>query len=337
MSFKIGYVDSWLNRLRDKVYEQFKGLPNIDAIVQALAFQAQELEESGQALLLLLSIDDCTGAQLRMLGVRVGQPYAGEDDETFRLYLRARIAANRSDGNTEALYAVFRAMLGAAIVQSLVQSPIKSFQLTISDPPLTEAQGLVALDFLHDAKEAADRGLLAWQGFVDAEMFYTSLACYHTGGSGIGDANMDVDDASEFPPSGTLIIDEGTPSEETIDFDYRSDVSIHFTGGALASAHDAGAVVALVGSPGKGFPLATFVNVASAPLDSAFDVVDSAGFATHDVIIVDEGLANEETFTVSGVIAGAISVTPAIANVHATGAAIVLVGSGGSLASIAQA
>lgn len=337
MSFTIGYEGDWLTRLRDKVYEQFKGLPNIDAVVQAIAKQAQDLEESGQLLLLLLSIDDCTGAQLRMLGQRVGQPYAGESDDIFRLYLRARIAANRSDGSPEALYTVFRAMLGAVAILEIRRSPIKSFELFVHAPPMADDVAAVALGFLTDAKELADRGLLYWQGDVDAEMFTLAFACYGTGAAAAGDANMDVDDASAFPNTGTVIIDEGTADEETVAFDSHTLTSMHFPA-QLANSHGPGCTVALVGATGKGFAsVTTEVNLAAVPTDSAFDVVDSTGFAANDVIVVDEGTVSEETFTVTGVIIGAISVTPAIAIAHATNAIIVKVGSGGQLEAVAQA
>jgi hypothetical protein len=74
---------------------------NIVSLLQILLTPFNELEAMFNDLLTQRSIDVAVGDQLDILGDIVGQPRIGAaigDDDTYRRYIRARVAANRSDG-----------------------------------------------------------------------------------------------------------------------------------------------------------------------------------------------------------------------------------------------
>lgn len=79
---------------------------NTEKFVATLATPFQSLELVLQQLLVERSIDTAIGAQLDIIGKIVGQPRNGLDDDTYRRYCRARIAANKSDGTVENLITV---------------------------------------------------------------------------------------------------------------------------------------------------------------------------------------------------------------------------------------
>ncbi len=192
----IDHVTDWLGRLRGRVAEQFKGLPNLDALVAAYAEQIQALEESGQALALLASIDPVTndpasplygigrGVQLDVIGILVGQKRLSADDATFRLYLRARIKVNNSSGVAEDLYAIFVALFAGAGRARAVPMQVATLVFQIFAPLLDGPTESVVISFLRDAHIAGVRLILEWQPVDDAHSF----AFYGGDGLGFGDA-----------------------------------------------------------------------------------------------------------------------------------------------------
>jgi uncharacterized protein DUF2612 len=161
MALTVDYISDWQSRLRGRIYQQFKGKPKILAWVDMIARQAQDLEDAFQALFTLVNIDDSFGAQLDNLGRVLGQPRNGVADSVYRLYLRARIVAEKSGGRSEDIYRVFAALFPGAPLY-LRSGGIKSFFLRIG-AQLTRAQALVAAQFLTEAKEAGARADLIWQ------------------------------------------------------------------------------------------------------------------------------------------------------------------------------
>lgn len=156
----VDYVSDWRTRLRSRMYEQFKGLSKITAWIDAIAVQAQALEDASQAVLTIIDIDASVGAQLDNLGRLIGQPRGGVNDVTYRLYLRARLAARRSKGTSEDLYTVFRALFGD-LGYVIRNGGNKSFALSVLTV-LSATQLTVALTFLKLAKEAGARAVLEW-------------------------------------------------------------------------------------------------------------------------------------------------------------------------------
>ena len=180
----INPVDSWLVRLRGRVYEQFKGKPAIDSIVQALARQADASEAMWQQLAAIWSIDDNVGEQLKRIGRLVGQLHAGESDATYRQYLRARILANRSRGLVNDLLAVVDAMVGGGSSARVTMSPTATVVVRLLSPTLDPIAALVFASLLRAATEAGVGVIGEYQPTTTALAF-----AFDGGASGLGFAD----------------------------------------------------------------------------------------------------------------------------------------------------
>lgn len=190
----VDYVSDWQARLRGRLAAQFQGLPNVQAVVDAIAEQVQELEDSGQALFGLVSIDDSQGVQLDLLGRAVGQKRGGVSDPMYRLYLRARIRANKSSGTPEELFAVLQAMFNGAAVLRYYPSTDTAFVLRVLAPGMSPPEAAVARELATvAAKLAGVRAILEWQPGPDDQTFATD------GGDGLG-----FGDATDLDVGGRL-------------------------------------------------------------------------------------------------------------------------------------
>lgn len=248
-------VADWRQRLLARLYVQFKADPSWQLwCTDVLGPQFNDLEAATQSLFAILDIDSVGGPVLDMIGRLVGQPRAGVDDPTYRLYLKARIVANRSDGTAGAIYRVFDIL---SIGQSLKLAPsrIKAFSLAIGGA-ITATQAAVALAFLHDAKEAATRALLIWQQDVDAKMFSFAQATTVRTAAVIGNGTLAIRELAVLPASGQVTIDPGLATAETIAYSAIALVAgapVMTLVGTLTKNHAVNAVVELVGDAGLGW------------------------------------------------------------------------------------
>jgi len=165
MATQIDYVADWQERIRSRLYAQFRDMPNLQALADLIAAEAQQFEDAAQASLSIASANASTGAQLQLLGRLIGQPWASEMEPAYRLRIQARIKANRSSGTSDELYGVFLAMLGLtgpghAQVVPLPPGPaaILFRVLDVMDAPVAA----VLLDFLYAAKVGGTRLVLEW-------------------------------------------------------------------------------------------------------------------------------------------------------------------------------
>lgn len=96
-----------------RLLHQFKDKPNLVALLAIFMRQFDELEAAIYALLVERTIYAAVGAQLDQIGAVVGQPRNGMDDDTYRRYILARVAANNSDGLVEDLIDITRLILNS--------------------------------------------------------------------------------------------------------------------------------------------------------------------------------------------------------------------------------
>lgn len=89
----------------------FWGKPRIAAIVHSHAIQIQEIEDCANAIIASKMLDNATGEQLAAIGRIVGQPNLGWTDEIYKLYVRARIRANRSLGERSDTWAILQLLV----------------------------------------------------------------------------------------------------------------------------------------------------------------------------------------------------------------------------------
>lgn len=302
----IDHVADWVARLRTRLYTQFREKPKIWQIVSTtLAPQFQELEDAFQQLTTLRSIELSEGAQLDVLGRIVGQVRgAAPTDADYRMMLRARILANRSNGTVPELLAVLRAALDQAGQRVLEVDPVLAFQIAIvglalnpGGTPGDDGWKVTALlDLLGDARAGGVRGVLEWQPEEDAATFYTHLATTLTANELAGSTTLDVDSTDGFPASGQLRLDDGAATEETVAYTSKTATTFVLSSGT-ANAHDQRGTVSLIGAEniGQGFDTCAVFTVAATAPESTLTVDSTDGFPSSgqlDLFTAHEGSAD---------------------------------------------
>ena len=91
--------------------ERFKGMPNWELVLKLFLFRWQGMEDVAYALYQGMFLDNAQGPQLDMLGEVVGEPRLGKQDDQYRLYIRARIRINRSNGTVADILEVAKLVL----------------------------------------------------------------------------------------------------------------------------------------------------------------------------------------------------------------------------------
>lgn len=143
----------------DRLLHQFKDASSLHELLGAILDQNQELEDSAAVMMTLLDPDTQEGAQLDLIGRRIGQPRWGLGDVDYRLWLKARMAVNASDGTTPELVEVLKLILGDGISVDSVRVPPAAFELQVRDV-LNGTDGRQIADLLIDGFAAGDRGVL---------------------------------------------------------------------------------------------------------------------------------------------------------------------------------
>lgn len=81
---------------------QYQGKPRLAALLSSYLRRIQELDDAAIEVLIARLIDSAVAAQLVVIGRIVGQVNEGSwDDNTFRLFIKARIRANKSNGHAD--------------------------------------------------------------------------------------------------------------------------------------------------------------------------------------------------------------------------------------------
>lgn len=77
---------------------QFKGRYRIEGWLKSVLHQIQDLEDANFEVGLAFLIDTAVDTALDALGVIVGQPRNGMSNDLYRIFIKAKIAVNRSSG-----------------------------------------------------------------------------------------------------------------------------------------------------------------------------------------------------------------------------------------------
>lgn len=85
--------------------------PRLEALIASYLEEVQLLEDAIWQVIDGRMLDEAVGHQLDVLGKLVGQPRVGDTDDEFRVYIQARIAANRSDGTAPDVMRVAETLL----------------------------------------------------------------------------------------------------------------------------------------------------------------------------------------------------------------------------------
>lgn len=156
---------------------------NISKLLSALVVPFVDLEAVLQQLLLNRSIATATATQLDVLGKIVGQPRDGLDDDDYRRYIRARVAAHRSDGTFEALIKVASLVVfddDAKYVTS--NEGTATVRVFVQEVTLTDDLADILFSFLQVARSGGVRIVLEWGRSTTASLFrYDSGPGYDVG------------------------------------------------------------------------------------------------------------------------------------------------------------
>jgi hypothetical protein len=85
---------------------QYRGKPKVAIWIATFLSQTQHAEDALHATVEAWSIDTAVGWRLDILGAKVGQVRTGSSDDVYRLWIQARIRANRSSGRMKDLLGI---------------------------------------------------------------------------------------------------------------------------------------------------------------------------------------------------------------------------------------
>jgi len=139
---------------------QFRGLPVFEALLSSLLKQVQEIEDALWDVLVRTQLPLAAGVQLDRLGRIVGQPRQGRGDESYRIWIAARVMVNRSSGLAEQVIAIVEKLVEGKDLE-LREEPPAAFTIDVQEP-ITELDGVEIAKILQRARAAGVRGLLEW-------------------------------------------------------------------------------------------------------------------------------------------------------------------------------
>jgi hypothetical protein len=149
----------------------FIGKPRIASIVWAFVSEIKELENAIQSVINLRQLDNAGLEQLKVLGKIVGEPYASQDVEVYRAYVKARILVNRSGGTINDLLRVIQ-LLSTAIPSWWTENT-NQVVITIANDAVVDLDGLNAM--LREAKKA-NEGLYLYHTVLATSLQWDSSA-----------------------------------------------------------------------------------------------------------------------------------------------------------------
>jgi hypothetical protein len=114
----IGFTTEHVEEAIAKLLQQYKGKPNIEGFVSALAEQVQSIENMLKQLFEETSIDTAVGVNLDIIGVIVGLTRTlGQADEDYREDLRVKVIQNLNEGTPQEFIDAALYFIGATYVE----------------------------------------------------------------------------------------------------------------------------------------------------------------------------------------------------------------------------
>lgn len=152
----------------ERLIERYR-LPRTSALLASWLTEVQAVEDAFIQLLTERSVDVATGDTLDMLGSIVGQPRAGRDDDTYRLWISARVMVERSSGTTEQIIAIVDKLTGGGLVKLLEYYP-GSFVVS-TEAAITANDGIQIGELVGLAKAAGVRCYFVWPSLATTSAF----------------------------------------------------------------------------------------------------------------------------------------------------------------------
>ncbi len=148
-------------------------LSNIIKTLATVVTPLQELEDTYQELLTAWNIYDASGVRIDGLGKLVGEPDRnGEDDDTYRRRVFARISVNNSSGILEQLITISKLILNddTAYIHLVRQEPA-TIVVRIEEAPVTDAVAAILIAFLRQAAAGGVRLILEYFTVAPEDLF----------------------------------------------------------------------------------------------------------------------------------------------------------------------
>ena len=166
---------------QEKLLYQFHGAANLNAFLAALVKRAQEVEDAGVGVATLTDPNACNGAQLDLLGRVVGQLREGRDDETYRIWLQARMLLNRMSSTADEILTLLRLVVDPSRTIGFRPEYPAAFTVTVSNGVLPLGPSLARL--LNEARAA---GVLASFEWYETLPVFSFLGAAEGSGFGVG-------------------------------------------------------------------------------------------------------------------------------------------------------
>jgi hypothetical protein len=162
-----------------RLLQQYKeaSAPGVQELVEVLGFEVQDLEDALFQIIDETKLSAAIGVNLEHLGDIVGQPRNGMEDETYWLWIQARIRANRSSGSIDEILAIFMLINEGASFQFVEYFPA-AFALKVDG--IVVAAPLQQAAILRASRKAGVGGALWYSTAPPGSGFSFS------GGSGLG-------------------------------------------------------------------------------------------------------------------------------------------------------
>jgi len=161
------YVPDHVTRAVARLIERYRK-PRTSALLGSWVSELQAVEDAYWQLYTERHLATASGATLDLLGEIVGQPRDGRDDETYRLWISARVLVQRSSGTTEQIIAIADKLAGGNTVILREYFPA-SFILDMG--ALDSHTGLQIAQLIVPAKAAGVRFLATWSNVAWPAVF----------------------------------------------------------------------------------------------------------------------------------------------------------------------
>lgn len=175
------YIATHIIDARNRLLQQYRNLPNIQAILDALVGPYQTLEDAFNDLNTKRGFAAAEGVQLDRLGDIVGIARSGLTDDVYRTRIKIRVIQNLSQGEPDRLIQVYEFLLGASIV--LYQENYPAGLALMANAEIPYGQATLIYEQLQNIAPAGVR--------VDSIGTYAGLGFLFSGGisngAGFGD------------------------------------------------------------------------------------------------------------------------------------------------------
>jgi len=183
----------------------------------------------------------------------VDQGNNGQNDDTYRRFVIARIATNFSNGTRETMIRIAQLILNDANAKVVVNNlgPAAA-SVRIDDSPVTDTLASILISFLRQATDVGIQINLQSSPNPIADQFALGCTAYAAIDIAPGANTIVVESTAGFPASGTLDIDFGLGVQEQVSYRLLDDVSFTLRAPTV-NDHAIRAAVQLVDpSTGKG-------------------------------------------------------------------------------------